>query len=46
MDEQIQRLREVVAKMLQLLNDPHPGCITWIEAVQNKREEINKIMDQ
>lgn len=44
-DARIAKLKSLALRFKQLMDDPHPGLFTWIEAVASARDEINAVMD-
>lgn len=41
----IVKLRAALRYFTKLLEDPHPGLFTWLDAVERQRIEINAILD-
>ena len=41
----IEKMKEVVRQLSVLLENPEPGLISWIMAVEKYRVRLNSIMD-
>jgi len=37
---EVDKLKEVTQKLLDVLNDPHPGLVTWWWAINDLTREI------
>lgn len=49
MDETTKAIKEDCRKLLSLLDDPHPGLVTWrmflIETAKRLRDSLNKKLE-
>jgi len=46
MEDDIKELRDQCDKVLKLLNDPHPGLVTWVIAVANNLKKLRELSNR
>ena len=39
----VQKTRQVVSRMMALLDNPHPGLFTWVEQLCEEKSELDKL---